>query len=128
MYGQVRCTKQWQPSEGGQWQGRSVINAVMTVHTTCVITDQCPTFLLYHSTPSLSLSLLHHSWLTGQVYVCTFVCLMLGHWLKILHSFFWFTKILILFHEYIHFVCCLMFWWSEERGFLTYMWFLDVLV
>lgn len=59
----------------GASDGRSVINAVMTVHTTGVITDQCHTFQLYHST----LSLLHHSWLTGQVYVSIFVCLMLGH-------------------------------------------------
>lgn len=128
MYGQVRCTKQWQPSEGGQWQGRSVINAVMTVHTTCVITDQCPTFQLYHSTPSLSLSLT--PLMADRASICLYICLSdIGPLVKnFTYRFFWFTKILILFHEYIHFVCCLMFWWSEERGFLTYMWFLDVLV
>lgn len=62
--------------------------------------------------------------------ICLYICLSdVGPLVKnFTYRFFWFTKILILFHEYIHFVCCLMFWWSEERGFLTYMWFLDVLV
>lgn len=107
----------------GQWHGRSVINAVMTVHTTCVITDQCHTFQLYHSTP---LSYTTHGW-QGK-YMSVYLSVWCWVMVKNFHSFFWFTNILIYFHEYTHFVCCLLLCWSEEKDFLAYMWFLDTLV
>lgn len=69
----------------GQWHGRSVINAVMTVHTTCVITDQCHTFQLYHSTPlSFSLTPL----MADRASICLYICLSdVGSWLRIFTVF-----------------------------------------
>lgn len=110
----------------GQWHRRSVINAVMTVHTTCVITDQCHTFQLYHSTPlSFSLTPL----MADRASICLYICLSdVGSWLRIFTVFsdspiYWFIDL----YPWIYPLCMLssvMLVWRERLfGIYVVSWY-----